>query len=345
MDSSSGPVCVTGATGFAAAQTVKDLLAKGYTVRGTCRSLDESKVSHLTSLPGAEERLKLFKADLLADGSFDEAISGCIGVFHMASPFFMGGSNKSSINASGEEYTESNLLGPAVEGTLNVLRSCKKAGTVKKIVVTSSTASVYCDFGSRPDDYVYTEADWSDEDKMRANGLWYPLSKQLAEKAAYKFVEELPSDEKMSIATILPTLIIGDMLQPALNTSNANILGFLDGSKALTNECKSIVDVRDVSASHIAAYESALDGRFLCIGASPHWSEVCQILKEICPNEDRIPTEVGDTPSGQVMGPKPPLPVCFSCKRLEDLGVKFHSVKEMCSEAVKGLRAQGFYDR
>ena len=87
------PVCVTGATGFLGAQVTKQLLDLGYIVHATSRSLDAAKVAHLTSLPGAASRLKLFKADLLSPTDFAAPFAGCGGVFHTASPFFIGKPN------------------------------------------------------------------------------------------------------------------------------------------------------------------------------------------------------------------------------------------------------------
>ena len=126
-------MCVTGASGFIASHCVQQLLATGYTVHGTVRSLENrEKVAHLEALPFAATRLKLFEADLLVDGSFDAAVAGCDAVLHTASPF----STDSSL-------TEEDFCRPAVYGTLNVLNSLKRAG-VKICVLTSSTAAVYC---------------------------------------------------------------------------------------------------------------------------------------------------------------------------------------------------------
>ena len=126
-------VCVTGASGFVASHCVQQLLEAGYTVHGTVRSLtNPDKVRHLTSLFGASERLKLFEADLLKEGSFDEAVAGCEAVLHTASPF-----------TSDKTMTEDDFCKPAIQGTLNVLGSLKRNG-VKICVITSSTAAVYC---------------------------------------------------------------------------------------------------------------------------------------------------------------------------------------------------------
>ncbi|RVW18243.1 Cinnamoyl-CoA reductase 1 [Vitis vinifera] len=174
---SSGVVCVTGASGYIASWLVKLLLQRGYTVKASVRDPicdhrsfkqrrafpvpviapfyfptdDPKKTEHLLSLDGAKERLHLFKANLLEEGSFDSIVEGCVGVFHTASPFF---------HAVTDPQAE--LIDPAVKGTLNVLGSCAKASSVK---------------GGYPD-------------FCKGLQLWYVVSKTLAEDAAWKFAKE-----------------------------------------------------------------------------------------------------------------------------------------------------------
>ena len=142
-----GPMCVTGASSFIGSHVVKILLERGHTVHGTVRSLsgDPSRYQHLTALPGASERLKLFEADLLTEGSFNDAIAGCTAVLHCASPFFF--------TVKEDPYKE--LIQPAVEGTRNVMRAAIAVPGVRKVVVTSSMASVYVT--KKPVDHYYTE--------------------------------------------------------------------------------------------------------------------------------------------------------------------------------------------
>lgn len=110
------PVCVTGASGFIAAHIVQQLLAKGYSVRGTVRKSPKN-YPFLTGLPGAAERLELFEADLLSEGSYDLAVAGCNYVMHTASPYVINVKNP-----------QRDLVDPAVDGTESVLESCLKAG-------------------------------------------------------------------------------------------------------------------------------------------------------------------------------------------------------------------------
>ena len=171
-----------------------------------------AKTAHLKALPGAADRLKLFEADLLKAGSFDEALAGCSECHHTASPFFNDGVTDAELQ----------LIRPAVEGTLNVLGSCKKNG-VRTIVVTSSTAAVYGRREGNPAGHVITEAQWADEDLAAENKVHYVVSKIKAERAVWAFAEkEFP---EARIVAVNPTLVVGPMLQPVMNTSSAVIAG------------------------------------------------------------------------------------------------------------------------
>ncbi|KAK2993821.1 hypothetical protein RJ640_027699 [Escallonia rubra] len=208
-------VCVTGASGFVASWIVKFLLQRGYTVKASVRNPnDPKKIGHLLALDGAKERLHMFKANLLEEGSFDAEISGCDGVFHTASPFFY---------AAADPQAE--LIDPAVNGTLNVLGACAKAPSVKRVVVTSSVAAVAINRRPKTADVVVDETWWSDPDFSREMKLWYVLSKTLAEDAAWKFAKEKGID----MVTMNPAMIIGPLLQPTLNTSATEILGMING--------------------------------------------------------------------------------------------------------------------
>ncbi|GAY46195.1 hypothetical protein CUMW_095120 [Citrus unshiu] len=167
MDQINGKVCVTGASGYLASWLVKRLLLAGYHVTGTVRDPgNERKLAHLWRLEGAKERLQIVRANLMDEGSFDDAINGCQGVFHTASP--------------------AEIIEPAVNGTLNVLRSCQKNPSLRRVVLTSSSSTVRIryDFDSK---IPLDESSWSSVDLCESLQIWYALSKILAEKAAWEF--------------------------------------------------------------------------------------------------------------------------------------------------------------
>jgi len=328
----SPPWCVTGGTGFLGSWCVKMLLEQGHTVHTTTRSAD--KAAYLKALPGSE-RLKIFDGvDLLAPGAFDAAIQGCEVVLHTASPFYMKGGS------------EEKLVKPAVEGTRNVLTSCQKLG-VKRVALTSSTASVYVNYGTVPAEHVYTAEDFSPLEVLREKQNWYCLSKLMAEQLAWSMSKEPGCSFQLTV--LLPTLIWGPMIpgQPHMNTSANSLVGYMDGSlKEIENACKTVVDVRDVAMAHIEAVRRDLGGhRFLLVGGSPHFSVVAQHIREALPEElkGHVPSTVSSTLGPTVMGPAPPLPVLYDVTPAENLlGIKFKSVEEQVRSMVQSMLQNGF---
>ncbi|RWW83359.1 hypothetical protein BHE74_00008132, partial [Ensete ventricosum] len=163
---SKGRVCVTGASGYVASWLIKRLLQSGYHVIGTVRDPgDHKKLAHLWELVGAKDRLQLVKANLMEEGSFDDAVMECEGVFHTASPVVVVAKypkrNKMIRRtyslvafveiclillfvamAPGVDISQAEILDPAVTGTLNVLRSCKKNPALRRVVLTSSSSAI-----------------------------------------------------------------------------------------------------------------------------------------------------------------------------------------------------------
>ncbi|KAF3431858.1 hypothetical protein FNV43_RR26594 [Rhamnella rubrinervis] len=176
--------CVTGGTGFIAANLIKALLERGHTVRTTVRDPgDVEKVGFLRELNGARERLKIFKADLMVEGSFDEAIQGVFGVYHTASPVLV--PNDNNVKAI--------LIDPCIKGTLNVMKSCSKATSVKRIVLTSSCSAIRYHYNVQQISPL-NESHWSDLEYCKHYNLWYAYSKTIGEKEAWRIAKENGKD-------------------------------------------------------------------------------------------------------------------------------------------------------
>ncbi|CAN6483282.1 unnamed protein product [Victoria cruziana] len=314
-------VCVTGASGYIASWLVKLLLERGYTVRATVRDPDDpKKTEHLRALEGASERLHLFKADLLEEGSFGAVVSGCEGVFHTASPFLF---------ETQDPQTE--LLDPAVKGTLNVLRSCAKTPSIRRVVVTSSMAAVAAVRRAKTPDVVVDGTWYSEADFCREIKSWYVLSKTLAEEQAWKFAEEA----KIDMVTINPAMVIGPLLQPILNTSSAVILKLIDGSPTFPNATFGWVHVKDVAEAHILAFEdSSASGRYCLVEKVAHYSEIVKTLQELYPDY-KLPTKCANdqpfAPTYQV-----------SKEKAQKLGVNYIPLDVSLKETVESLKEKKF---
>ncbi|KAK6138322.1 hypothetical protein DH2020_027906 [Rehmannia glutinosa] len=222
----------------------------------SCYSDDLKKTQHLLALDGAKERLRLIKANLLEEGSFDSLVEGCDGVFHTASPFY---------HAVNDPQAE--LIDPALKGTLNVLGSCAKVPSIKRIVLTSSVAAVAYNGKPRTPEVVVDETWWSDPEICKQMQQWYVLSKTLAEDAAWKFVKEKGID----MVAINPAMVIGPLLQPTLNTSSAAILNLINGAET---------------------YPNATFG-YCLVESVAHFSEIVNILRGLYPSL-RLPEKCAD---------------------------------------------------
>jgi nucleoside-diphosphate-sugar epimerase len=273
-------VLVTGASGYIAGHCVKELLEHGYLVRGTVRSLqDQRKVAHLHALKeSAGARLDLVEADLTRDAGWREAVSGCTYVLHVASPF----------PASVPE-DEDEIVRPAVEGTRRVLEASAAAGTVRRVVLTSSVAAIA--FGHDPQpDKVYTETDWSNAARCEP----YQKSKTLAERAAWDLVAALPDGKRFELTVINPGFVAGPVLGRICGTSGEVVRRLLVRDIPACPEIGwAIVDVRDVARAHRLAMETpgAAGNRYIVAGDHVWMRECAQILAErFAPLGYRVPT-------------------------------------------------------
>ncbi|KAH7837864.1 hypothetical protein Vadar_018961 [Vaccinium darrowii] len=315
-------VCVTGGSGYIASWIVKLLLQRGYTVKASVRDpRDLKKTEHLLSLDDAKERLHLFKANLLEEGSFDAAIDGCVGVFHTASPCYMD-----------VKDPQTELIDPALKGTLNVLESCAKASSVKRVVLTSSMAAVVHTGRPRTPEVVVDETWFSNQELCKQHKLWYQLSKTLAEDAAWKFVKEKGID----MVTINPGMVIGPLLQPTLNSSAAEILNLINGSKTFPNFTFGWVNVKDVANAHIQAFEiSYANGRYCIVESVEHFSEIVKILHELFPDIQLPEKCVDDNPYSPTYQ--------MSSERANSLGIDYIPLKESIKETVESLKEKKLF--
>ncbi|OIW05590.1 hypothetical protein TanjilG_23376 [Lupinus angustifolius] len=316
MSSSGKVVCVTGGSGFIASWIIKFLLQRGYTVRATLRNpSDAKKVHHLLQLDGAKERLHLYKADLLEQGSFDSVVQGCHAVFHTASPVHFV-----------VKDPQAELIDPALKGTLNVLKSCAKSPSVERVVLTSSISAVI--FSERPKNpnVIVDETWFSDEHFCRRSELWYTLSKTLAEAAAWKFAKE----NNIDMVAINPSMVAGPLLQQEVNESVEPILNLLNGVP-FPNRCFGWVNVKDVANAHIQAYEIAsASGRYLMVERVVHFSELARTLSDLYPTlqiPDKCENEEPYMATYQV-----------SKERAKSLGIEFTPLEVTVMETVESFR-------
>ncbi|KAK2354949.1 NAD(P)-binding Rossmann-fold superfamily protein [Trifolium repens] len=315
-------VCVTGAAGFIASWIVKFLLQRGYTVRGTVRDpSNPKKVDHLLKLDGAKERLQLFKADLLEAGSFDSIVEGCDGVFHTASPV------RFVVNDPQAE-----VIDPALKGTLNVLKSCAKSSSVKRVILTSSVSAVVFNTKPKNPEVVVDETWFSDPDFCRESKVWYTLSKTLAEAAAWKFANE----NNIDMVVINPTMVVGSLLQPEVNESVETILKLINGIP-FPNKAFGWVDVKDVAHAHVNAYEIAsASGRYCLADRVVHYSEIARILRDLYPTL-QISDKCED--DGSYM-----LPYQISKEKAKSLGIEFTPLEVSLKETVESFREKKILD-
>uniref|UniRef100_A0ACD5W2S5 Uncharacterized protein n=1 Tax=Avena sativa TaxID=4498 RepID=A0ACD5W2S5_AVESA len=282
---------------------------------------DPKKTLHLQALDGAKDRLHLFKASLLEEGSFDDAIDGCECVFHTASPFY-----------HNVKDPKAELLDPAVNGTLNVLRSCKKA-SIKRVIVTSSMAAVGYNGKPKTPNVVVDETWFSHAELCEKGQQWYVLSKTLAEEAAWKFSK----DNAFEIVTINPAMVIGPLLQPTLNTSAEAILKLINGSSSTyPNFSFGWINVKDVALAHILAYEvPSANGRYCMVERVAHHSELVNFIHKMYPDIP-VPHKCADdqpfVPTYQV-----------SKDKIRSLGMELIPLDTSIKETVESLKEKGFF--
>lgn len=316
----SGPVLVTGGSGYLATHLIAALLKAGRQVRATARSVGrEDDIRAAVRRGGADPaRLEVVAADLLADDGWAKAVDGCEEVHHVASPIPF---------TQPEDPDE--LIVPAREGTLRVLRAAQAAGA-RRVVLTSSFAAV----GYTPKPVAeFTEDDWTDPDTP---GLApYPRSKAIAERAAWELMRQ--SGTGTELVVVNPTAIFGPTLTTELRSSTQLIKAMLDGTMSvLPRQRFGIVDVRDVADLHLRAMAApeAAGKRFLAVSDSPVMSflELAGILR------DRFGAAV---PTQEAPGDDPPRQIIHNDRARNELGWRPRDAETTIVETVESLRELG----
>ena len=259
-------VLVTGASGFIGLHCIAQLLQAGYQVKGSLRSrAREPEIRNaLSKVVNAENRLEICELDLLKDDGWDDAVSGCDYVMHVASPLL-----------DREPKDQDEIIRPAHEGLMRAIKSSVR-NKVKRFVMTSSFSAI--GYGHVKD--VFDESHWTDTtQKIGA----YNKSKAIAEKAMWDYLDSLKDEEKIEAVAINPTLVIGASLSDDVGTSNIFLQKMLDGSYPVVPKVHfGYVTVKDTAKAHVAAmtHPHASGKRFILAERCMWLYEVNKILRK-----------------------------------------------------------------
>ena len=277
-DIQKGTVLVTGGSGYIAAFCIAQLLRGGWTVRSTIRSLAkeaEARATIARLTPAG--RLSFVQADLNGDAGWDEAVAGCDYVQHVASPL-----------PTSNPKDDDELVRPARDGALRVVRAAKRAG-VKRVVMTASTACIAYGHGSY--DVPRTEADWTDETN-RADTSAYERSKTIAERAVRAWFKE--DGAPLELVTIHPGAVLGPVLGRDFSASIEIVKKLMEGAvPGVPKFGWPLVDVRDVADLHYRAMLAPGIAGERFIAANEFWwmSQVAATLKaHLGPRAKKVPS-------------------------------------------------------
>jgi dihydroflavonol-4-reductase len=233
--------------------------------------------------PALLDRIEVVSADLLSDAGWPAAMAGVTAVLHTASPFPIA-----------QPRDENDVIRPAVDGTLRVLRAAQAAG-VTRIILTSSMEAVM--HGTR--DRAVTEADWSDITAATASA--YTKSKTLAERAAWDFADAHPG---MQLTAINPGMVVGTPVDARTGSSVSVIKRFFSGRDPVVPDViLPVVDIADVSAMHVTALDrpQTIGHRYICADRFMRMPEISATLKSAWPAR-RIPTRIAPRPLLRLLG-------------------------------------------
>ncbi|GFF28658.1 putative uncharacterized oxidoreductase C513.07 [Aspergillus udagawae] len=333
-------ILITGASGFLASHIVDYFLRAGYQVRGTVRSVETARKVQQAFSGYAQQLTLAVVEDVATPGAFDTAVRDVHGVIHTATPF----------QVFGVEDNVRELLKPAIDGTLNILKSVHEfAPQVKRVVLTSSFAAMADVTKGKWPGHVYSELDWNPTPyevaaaKGAPAGLAYTTAKSLAERAAWDFVKS--NKANFDITTILPPMIYGPNINATANIAKLNTSS-MDIYRLISPQSKSsdpvpenvfwlFVDVRDVAEAHLRAYQVAEAGGerfFICKGNFTYQQFVNALRANLPEIKDRVP--VGNPSAAEV--PSDVYTVDTS-KSQRILGLKYRPLEETIVDAARSL--------
>jgi dihydroflavonol-4-reductase len=268
-------VFVSGGSGYIAGFLIRQLVAEGWTVHTSVRSLErEAAVRRLLAVD--DRRLKFFAADLNADAGWTEAMAGCRCVAHLASPL-----------PAGVPRSADDLIVPARDGALRALRAAKATG-VERFVMTSSVAAIA--YGRGRGVHHFTEADWTQPDRPGLSP--YIQSKTIAERAARDWVAR--EGAGIEFCTINPSVVLGPVWSRDYSASVVILRKLLDGSRRGCPDIGfGVVDVRDVADLHVRALKApGMAGeRFIASGRFMKLLEIAEVLRAaLGPHAGKVPT-------------------------------------------------------
>ena len=275
-------VLVTGGTGYIGSWVVKYLLENDNIVRVTVRDKNRTdKTQHLQEIAeNSKGKLEFWEADLLKEGSFNEAMQGCETVYHLASPFMIGNVK--------DPYGK--LINPALKGTKNVLNAVNQTVSVKRVALTSSIVSIVGDNIDvlNTSNGTFTEEDWNTTSSASHNP--YPYSKVLAEKKAWEMHN---AQNRWSLVVLNPGFVMGPSLtQKSDSASISFILDLLKGKQKIgvPNLQLTFVDVRDIAKAHILAAENLkANGRHIITSTTLTMLEFSNVIRKQYGNKFALP--------------------------------------------------------
>ena len=320
-------VLVTGGSGFLGGWCLVELLQRGYRARTTVRDL--AREGEVRAAVGTQvdvgDRLDVVAADLTKDDGWADAVAGCEYVLHVASPF-----------PPAQPKNPDELIVPARDGTLRVLRASLAAG-VKRIVLTSSVAAVRRPGpGSVANGRELTEDDWNDPDNPHTTP--YTRSKTIAERAAWDFMRAEGGDTELVVVN--PTFILGPPLTAATGSSMYLIKAMFSGEMSVAPRHRfGIADVRDVADLHIRAMAAPAAAGKRFIGVSDHppmsYLELAELLRRrFGPLAARVPTE-------EAPGDDLPRLVIHNDRAKDELGWHPRPAETTIADTVENLRERG----